>query len=96
MLESLDYKLVFKEVLRLNSGEVKGNVDAEMVLHAMIEYACLVRYLVENIKLKTVIAPNLKNSSILLRRACDGRFIYLDELRTKLEYKKKETEPRKD
>jgi uncharacterized LabA/DUF88 family protein len=37
-LQKSGYILVFKPTLKLPSGKVKGNVDAELVLHAMIEY----------------------------------------------------------
>ena len=62
-LQKDGYILVFKPTLILPNGEVKGNVDAELVLHTMIEYAnydkalivtgdgdfyCLVDYLLSN------------------------------------------------
>src|SRR4030042_5139950 len=37
-LQEDGYILVFKPTLKLPSGKVKGNVDAEIVLYAMIEY----------------------------------------------------------
>src|SRR3990167_8103550 len=37
-LQNAGYVLVFKPTLFLPGGKVKGNVDAELVLHAMIEY----------------------------------------------------------
>lgn len=37
-LQKSGYILVFKPTLLLPEGKVKGNVDAELVLHAMIEY----------------------------------------------------------
>lgn len=37
-LQSYGYILVFKPTLILPSGKPKGNVDAELVMHAMIEY----------------------------------------------------------
>jgi len=37
-LQKDGYILIFKPTLSLPSGGVKGNVDAELVLHAMIEY----------------------------------------------------------
>ena len=36
-LKKFGYKLIFKPTLELK-GEVKGNVDAELVLHSMIEF----------------------------------------------------------
>ena len=65
-LQKDGYILVFKPTLRLPDGKVKGNVDAELVLHAMIEYNnydraliitgdgdfyCLVDHLLKNDKL---------------------------------------------
>jgi len=75
-LQKDGYILVFKPTLKLPSGKVKGNVDAEIVLHAMIEYEsyhkalivtgdgdlyCLVDYLVKSDKLLKIMVPN-KNS----------------------------------
>ena len=37
-LQEYGYVLVFKPTLTLAEGRVKGNVDAELVLHAMIEF----------------------------------------------------------
>ncbi|MFA5080774.1 MAG: NYN domain-containing protein [Candidatus Paceibacterota bacterium] len=66
--------------LKKPNGEVKGNVDAELVLHTMIEYPnydkavivsgdgdffCLAKYLLEKDKLKIILAPNEINYSSL-------------------------------
>jgi len=71
-LQEYGYVLIFKPVLVRQSGQVKGNVDAELVLNAMIEYencdravlvtsdgdfACLVEYLYGKGKLDTVLSP---------------------------------------
>jgi uncharacterized LabA/DUF88 family protein len=76
------YICVFKPTLELKE-KTKGNVDAELVLHAMIEYAnydkavivsgdgdfyCLVEYLILNNKLKKVLAPNKFCYSSLFKR----------------------------
>ena len=37
-LQEYGYILIFKLTLVLGNGKVKGNVDAELVLHSMIEY----------------------------------------------------------
>lgn len=42
-LQKAGYILVFKPTLSMPGGKVKGNVDAELVLHAMIEYPNYVR-----------------------------------------------------
>jgi len=82
-LKQAGFVCVFKPTLELKDGKVKGNVDAELVLYAMIEYQnfyqavivsgdgdfyCLVKYFLSNQKLKKVIIPNRYNYSCLLDR----------------------------
>jgi len=38
-LQKYGYIVIFKPTLKLADGKVKGNIDAELVLHAMIEYS---------------------------------------------------------
>ncbi len=98
----IGYTLVFKPTLRLPDGSVKGNVDAELVLHAMIQYNnydaavivtgdgdfyCLVEYLSNNGKLKKLIIPNRNKFSSLLRKFAEN-INYLNELNNKLGYSK--------
>lgn len=82
-LQKTGYICIFKpilEVLKEKEVKVKGNVDAELVLHTMIEYPnfdkavivsgdgdfrCLVEYLDKKKKLLKVIVPNWKYSSLL-------------------------------
>ncbi len=81
-LQRAGYLCVFKPTLELPNGEVKGNVDAELVLHSMIEYQhyekavivtgdgdfrCLIAYLLEQDKLEKTIIPNAKKYSALLK-----------------------------
>ena len=81
-LEKVGYTLVFKPTVE-TKGIIKGNVDAELVLHAMIEFDnydkavivsgdgdfyCLVEYLEAQDKLEKIIVPNFKKYSSLLRR----------------------------
>jgi len=82
---------------------VKGNVDAELVLQAMIEYAsydravivtsdgdfsCLVRYLKDQGKLERVLSPTGTACSALLSKAAGHQIDFLEQLRRKLEYRK--------
>ena len=82
-LQEYGYICVFKPTLELSDGRVKGNVDAELVLHSMIEYEnfdkavvvsgdgdfyCLIEYFLNNNKLKRVFIPNQHNYSRLLNR----------------------------
>jgi len=106
-LQQYGYILIFKPTLTNRDGEVKGNCDAELVLSAMIEYknysqavivtgdgdfTCLVNYLKDRNKLKTVLVPNEQKYSSLLRKAGEGKYIaFMNNLKKKLAYKKKRT-----
>jgi len=79
-MQQIGYTVILKPTLELPDGKVKGNVDAELVLHTMIEYNnfkkaiivsgdgdfyCLVEYLANKNKLLRVLAPNKHYSSLL-------------------------------
>jgi len=82
-LQKAGYICIFKPTLEIKENgkiRVKGNVDAELVLHAMIEYPnyqkavivsgdgdfyCLIEYLVKQNKLRKIIVPNTRFSSLL-------------------------------
>ncbi len=82
-LEKEGFIVIYKKVLAVTKDEVttyKGNVDAEMVLHTMIEYPnydsaiictgdgdflCLIEYLEKNNKLEKIIAANKRFSTLL-------------------------------
>jgi uncharacterized LabA/DUF88 family protein len=102
-LQKQGYILIFKPTLYLPDGKVKGNVDAELVLHTMIEYPnydkavivsndgdffCLVEYLIKQNKLLKLLIPNKKQYSSLLRKFM-ANIDFMDSLRGKLEYKKR-------
>lgn len=82
-LQDAGFICIFKPTLELPDGRVKGNVDAELVLHTMIEldnfdkavivsgdgdFYCLVEYLLKIGKLKKMLIPNQKRYSGLLKR----------------------------
>ena len=99
-LQKDGYILVFKPTLSLPGGDVKGNVDAELVLHAMIEYDnydkaliitgdgdfyCLVDYLIKNGKLLHLMIPNMSKYSSLFRKL-RPHMVFMNDLRGKLEH----------
>ena len=105
-LQKAGYILIFKPTLRIPTGKIKGNCDAELVLQSMIEYhnyhqavivsgdgdfACLVKYLSEKGKLRNLLVPNSLKYSALLKKPAEKKIVFLNELRGKLEYKKKRT-----
>lgn len=82
--QKMGFILVFKPTMYLPDGTVKGNVDAELVLHSMIEYNnydraiivtgdgdfhCLVKYFYEQSKLLRLFVPNRFKYSRFLRKA---------------------------
>lgn len=102
-LQDDGYILVFKPTLTLPSGKVKGNIDAELVLHAMIEIAnynkalivtgdgdfyCLVDYLRKRNKLLKLMVPNRHKFSSLLSGLMEY-IVFMNDLRSKLEYQKR-------
>ena len=105
-LQQAGYICVFKPTLLIKKDdgetEVKGNVDAELVLHTMIQYSnydkaiivsgdgdfhCLIEYLVEQNKLLKLIAPNWNSYSSLLRKFIKY-IIFMNNLEKKLNYTK--------
>jgi len=100
-LQQKGYILIFKPTLYLPGGKVKGNTDAELVLHSMIEYGnydkavivagdgdyyCLIEHLKKENKLKKLVIPNRHQYSSLLRKFIPD-IAFVTDLRKKLEYK---------
>jgi uncharacterized LabA/DUF88 family protein len=105
-LQEFGFILIFKPALefrRQGKVTIKGNVDAELVLHAMIQYKnyskavivsgdgdfhCLVEYLDKKKKLLKILAPT-KHYSGLLRKFDTKYYIArVDLMRNSLEQKK--------
>jgi uncharacterized LabA/DUF88 family protein len=102
-LEKSGYKLVFKPTVLGPKETVKGNVDAELVLHCMIEYEkfdkavivtgdgdfyCLIDYLLDKEKLSRLVVPNKYRFSSLLRSFMK-HITFLNRERNNLERKKR-------
>lgn len=102
-LQKCGYVLIFKPTLPDGDGNIKGNVDADLVLQTMIEFQnydkavivssdgdfySLVKYLYGCDKLRMVISPYHKTCSSLLRQSAKEKVVFIDNLRQKLEYTK--------
>ena len=100
-LQEYGFILIFKPILEIR-GRIKGNVDAELVLHAMVEYPnydkavivsgdgdfhCLVKYLKNNGKLLKLMVPDNSRYSSLLRKFAP-EIVGINRLKNKLGYKK--------
>lgn len=103
-MQQMGYIVVLKPTMELPDKTVKGNVDAELVLHTMIQYKnynkaiiisgdgdfhCLVEYLDQQNKLLHILAPNRHYSSLL--RKYNNYVVRIDLLRNSLEELKKKT-----
>lgn len=95
-LRSFGYELQFKPVVQGKGHDPKGNVEADLVLKAMIEvpnfdnavivtgdgdYYSLIDYLDTQQKLFAVIAPNRRFCSRLLRKSSGGALRYVEDVR---------------
>lgn len=110
-LQKAGYILIFKPTLEIISRshnnprkkevKIKGNVDAELVLHTMIEwnnydqaiivsgdgdFHCLIEYLEKKEKLHRVMAPNRKYSRLLKR--FNKYIVRIDMLKKSLQFTK--------
>ncbi|GAC1498987.1 MAG: hypothetical protein NVS1B10_01240 [Candidatus Saccharimonadales bacterium] len=90
-----------------DKSQVKGNVDAELVLYAMKElpnydqaiivsgdgdFFSLAEYLEEKSKLSSILTPNWQYSSLL--KVFDSKIIRLDQMRRELAYHDRKKKPK--
>ena len=105
-LQESGYIIIFKPTLEKHEKDkviIKGNVDAELVLHTMIHYKkydkaiiitgdgdffCLVEYLEKKDKLLKIMAPTARYSSLLRPFNNKNYIIRIDLLKNSLEQKK--------
>jgi uncharacterized LabA/DUF88 family protein len=103
-LQEAGYTVVFKPILEIKDGKIKGNCDAELVLHAMINFSefdkaiivsgdgdfhCLVDYLLGKNKLEKILAASNADCSSLLKKVGGQKVGFISDLQHKLCYKKK-------
>ncbi len=105
-LQDSGYICVFKPTLTYENGKIKGNCDAELVLHTILsindfnkavivtgdgDFHCLIKHLIKMNKLEKILIPNQGAYSALLKRFPSEFLAFVSELRKKIEYKKKRT-----
>lgn len=98
-LQKAGYILIFKPVIYDGIGKAKGNCDADLVLHAVIErehydkavivtsdgdFYSLVKYLYIHDKLEMVLSPYIKTCSKLLKQEAKEKINYMHNLRGKV------------
>ena len=98
-LQKCGFILMFKPLVFNADGTVKGNCDANLVLHTILkineydkaiivssdgDFYSLVKHLYENNKLLFVLSPYVKTCSKLLRKEAKEKIYSMDNLRQKL------------
>jgi uncharacterized LabA/DUF88 family protein len=104
-LQECGFILIFKPTFERHEGDkvvIKGNVDAELVMHTMIhlrhfdqvvivsgdgDFHCLIEYLATQKKLLKVLAPTKHYSGLLRKFNQNNYIVRIDQLRRSLEYK---------
>jgi len=104
-LQKFGYILVYKPVIPNGNGGAKGNVDADLVLQAMLDFEnykkavivssdgdfySLVKHLYSQNKLEIVISPYKDTCSVLLKKSSKEKIVFINNL-DKLLGKKKST-----
>lgn len=102
-LQEAGFVLRFKPTIPDHDGNIKGNVDADLVLRAVLElpeydqavivtsdgdFYSLVQHLYKVEKLRMVLSSESKYCSSLLKQTAKEKIIFMDNLCQKLEYKK--------
>ncbi|MBI2450975.1 MAG: NYN domain-containing protein [Parcubacteria group bacterium] len=103
-LQEADFVVQLKPTVSDENGNIKGNVDADLVLRAALDiqqydkavivssdgdFYSLVQHLYGITKLAAVLSPDYEHCSRLLRRAAREKIYFMNNLRKKLEYKRK-------
>ena len=99
-LNEYGFECIFKPTIFSKNAVVKGNCDAELLLHAMRlledydkalvitgdgDFACLVEYLIFHNKLKVLFVPNRDRYSALLKLKAFKKYtVYFNDLKNRL------------
>lgn len=101
-LRKSGFDIVFKPLTPSHEGKIKGNIDADLVLQAMIDYPTyrqavivtsdgdfqgIVNYLNNNQKLRAVVSPSRRYASSLLQNVAPGKMVFLEGYRKELAYR---------
>jgi uncharacterized LabA/DUF88 family protein len=98
-LQKSGYILIFKPVIYDGKGKPKGNCDADLILHCIVEkenydkavivtsdgdFYSLVKHLYDTEKLLMVLSPYIKTCSTLLKKEAKEKINYMDNLQKKV------------
>ncbi len=103
-LQKAGYVLIFKPTIPDSDGNIKGNIDADLVLQAMIDldnydkaviissdgdFYSLIKYLYGKNKLERVISPYSETCSSLIKKSAKEKIVFINNLQKKLGYRRK-------
>jgi len=98
-LRSYGYILIFKPTVKDRDGKAKGNIDADLVLKALVDYNkydkaviitsdgdfyCLIKYFYRKNKLELTLSPNFKRCSRLVKISAREKIDFMNDLKDKL------------
>ncbi|MEK7123337.1 MAG: hypothetical protein AAB851_00400 [Patescibacteria group bacterium] len=86
-----NYAFIDSQNLNLGVQSTGWKYDKSIIVTSDGDFYSLVKYLYDNGKLKFVMSPYVKTCSLLLRKSAKEKIIFMDNLRGKLELKRKNT-----
>ncbi len=107
-LEDCGYTIVFREISIKAGGEIKGNVDIDLTVKVFDEidnfdtaiivtsdgdFYSLIVSLIKRRKLKAILSISYGYTSYLLKKYGHNHISYIEKLKCKVEYIKKEEDP---
>jgi len=84
---NIDADLVLQTMIDLNESKF----DKCVIITSDGDFYSLVNYLYEKSKLNAVISPYFQTCSTLLKKSAKGKIVFMNNLKNKLEYKRKST-----
>ncbi len=73
-------------VLQTVSDMYEKTYDKAIIVSGDGDFACLVTFLQEKYRFETLLCPNHKKASVLLRQAVSGNIYFIERFRERLEY----------
>jgi uncharacterized LabA/DUF88 family protein len=110
-LQEAGFILKFKPTIPDSDGKLKGNIDADLILSAVLEiseydaavivtsdgdFHSLVQHLYTVGKLEAVLSPDIEMASSLLKQTAREKIYFMNNLKDLLEYTHKRKAPRED
>lgn len=84
---NVDADLVLQTMIDFN----QNNYDQAVIVTSDGDFYCLVKFLYEQKRLAVVMSPYIETCSVLLKKSAKEKIIFMNNLKQKLEYKRKNT-----